>query len=110
MFLEEGHGLTRWMGFLAMNTSAALSVATHFPTHPPTHPLQLQFSRPVYVGKPVTAVVEVTRRREREESSPPSTILFCSTHIIDEQGVCATAGEAVVMLMGSKNGKEEKKK
>jgi hypothetical protein len=43
--------------------------------------------------------VEVTRRREREESSPPSSILFCSTHVIDEDGVAAIAGEAVVLLV-----------
>ena len=43
--------------------------------------------------------MEVTRRREREGSSPPSSILFCSTHVIDEDGVAAIAGEAVVMLV-----------
>lgn len=41
----------------------------------------------------------MTRRREREGSSPPSSILFCSTHVIDEEGVAAIAGEAVVMLV-----------
>lgn len=42
--------------------------------------------------------MEVTRRREREEATPPSTILFCSTHIYDDEGFCAVAGEAVVLL------------
>jgi len=56
--------------------------------------------------------VEVTRRREREESNPPSTILFCSTHVYDEEGFCAVAGEAVVMLpfiQQDKGGKEGEK-
>jgi hypothetical protein len=43
--------------------------------------------------------VEVTRRREREEASPPSSLLFCSTHIIDQEGFVAIGGEAVVMVM-----------
>lgn len=51
--------------------------------------------------------VEVTRRREREESSPPSTILFCSTHVYDDEGFCAVAGEAVVMLPFIQQGKDK---
>jgi len=49
----------------------------------------------------------VTRRREREESNPPSTILFCSTHVYDDEGFCAVAGEAVVMLPFIQQGKDK---
>lgn len=56
-----------------------------------------QFSRPVYVGSEVTARVEVTRIRARD-TTPPSLIVFCGTHTMDEQGVTAIAGEAVVLI------------
>ncbi len=49
----------------------------------------------------------MTRRREREESDPPSTILFCSTHVYDDEGFCAVAGEAVVMLPFIQQGKDK---
>lgn len=49
----------------------------------------------------------MTRRREREESNPPSTILFCSTHVYDDEGFCAVAGEAVVMLPFIQQGKDK---
>jgi hypothetical protein len=57
-----------------------------------------------------TLQVEVTRRREREGSSPPSSILFCSTHVIDEDDVTAIAGEAVVMLVHKDKGKGEEQR
>lgn len=68
---------------------------------PPDRP----FTQPIPSNpNPFNKQVEVTRRREREGSSPPSSILFCSTHVIDEDGVAAIAGEAVVMLVHKDKG------